>query len=95
MCSSDLYSYPAAELETSVRAFATRIAAIEPELLMLNKMMVNRTWEMKGIKTAMDYAGEFNSMCHLSNTASKFIKTLQEHPLGEALKKLNEPWNGV
>ena len=74
---------------------ATRIASIEPELLMLNKMMVNRTWEIIGIKTAMELAGEFNSMCHMSNTAATFIKTLRQYPLSEALKKLNEPWKGI
>jgi enoyl-CoA hydratase len=89
------YSFPADRLEQETRAIATRIASIEPELLMINKMMVNRTWEMLGVKTAMDIAGEFNSICHLSNTAGRFIKELQTRPLAEALKKLNEPWNGV
>mgnify|MGYP003348062093 CR=1 FL=1 len=89
------YSYPADRLEAETRAIAKRMATIEPELLMISKMMVNRTWEIVGIKTAMEVAGEFNSMCHMSNTAARFIKTLQENPLGEALKKLNEPWQGV
>ena len=89
------YSYPADRLEEEARAMATRIASIEPELLMLNKMMVNRTWEIIGIKTAMELAGEFNSMCHMSNTAATFIKTLRQYPLSEALKKLNEPWKGI
>ena len=89
------YSFPADRLEEETRAIATRIASIEPELLMLNKMMVNRTWEIIGIKTAMEVAGEFNSICHMSNTGAQFIKTLREHPLADALKKLNEPWSGI
>jgi enoyl-CoA hydratase len=89
------YSYPADRLEEETRKIARRIASIDPELLMLNKSMVNRTWEQMGLKTAMEVAGEFNSMCHMSNTASRFIKALHEHPLPEALRKLNEPWNGV
>jgi enoyl-CoA hydratase len=89
------YAYPAETLEQETLKLARRIACIDPELLMLNKSMVNRTWEQMGLKTAMEVAGEFNSMCHMSNTASRFIKTLHENPLSEALRKLNEPWNGV
>ena len=53
------YSFPAEELEEGTRTIARRIATIPPELLMLNKTMFNRVWEIIGIKTAMEVAGEF------------------------------------
>jgi enoyl-CoA hydratase len=91
------YSWPAERLEEETRAIARRIATIPPELLMLNKQMFNRVWEIIGIKTAMEVAGEFDSLAHLSNCA-KPIKDAMERNKGDlaaAMRELNKPWGGV
>ncbi|MCC6474171.1 MAG: enoyl-CoA hydratase/isomerase family protein [Burkholderiales bacterium] len=90
------YSFPADRLEEQTRAIARRIATIAPELLMLNKSMINRVWEMIGIKTAMEFAGEFDSLAHLANTARPIKEAIDKHgSLAEAMRELNEPWGGV
>lgn len=91
------YHYPEAELADRTREIAERIATIEPELLMLNKMVVNRTWEMMGIRTAMEVAGEFDTISHLANTARPMVEAMHRKggSLADALKELNEPWGGM
>jgi enoyl-CoA hydratase len=96
-CGLANYHFPEAELEERTREIAERIASIEPELLMLNKMVVNRTWEMMGFKSALEIAGEFDTICHLANTARPMVEAMKASGgnLAEALKKLNEPWGGL
>jgi enoyl-CoA hydratase len=96
-CGLANYHFPAEELAERTREIAERIASIEPELLMLNKMVVNRTWEMMGIKTAMEVAGEFDTISHLAYTARPMIDAMKAKNgnLAEALKALNEPWGGL
>jgi enoyl-CoA hydratase len=91
------YSFVDDKLEEETRALARRIAAIEPELLMLNKMAVNRVWEIRGITAAMGIAGEIDSMAHLSGTAKPMADALERNNgnLAAALKELNKPWGGV
>lgn len=91
------YSYPQDELAQRTREEAERIAQIEPELLMLNKMVVNRTWEIRGIKTAMEVAGEFDTISHLAYTARPMVEALRRNgdDLAKALKELNQGWGGL
>ena len=90
------YSWPADRLEAETRAIAKRIATIPPELLMLNKSLANRVWEIIGIKTAMEVGGEFDSLAHLANTARPIAEAMQRTgSLTAALKELNKPWGGV
>ena len=90
------YSWPADQLEAETRAIARRIATIPPELLMLNKSLANRVWEIIGIKTAMEVGGEFDSLAHLANTARPIAEAMQRTgSLTAALKELNKPWGGV
>ncbi len=90
------YSFPAERLEDETRAIARRIATIPSELLMLNKSVCNRVWEMIGIKTGMEMAGEFDSLAHLADTARPMREAIEKHgSLSAALKELNKPWGGV
>lgn len=96
-CGLANYHYPEAELEARTREIAERIATIDTELLMLNKMVVNRTWEIQGYKTAAEVAGEFDSICHLANTARPLSEAIHDADgnLASALSKLNKPWAGM
>ena len=91
------YSFPEDKLEQETRGLARRIATIPPELLMLNKQMINRVWELIGIKTAMEFAGEFDSLAHLANCARPIKEAIDKHKgnLAEAMRELNKPWGGV
>ena len=91
------YSFPGDKLEQETLAIARRIATIPPELLMLNKQMINRVWELIGIKTAMEFAGEFDSLAHLANCAKPIKDAMEKHDgnLAEAMRELNKPWGGV
>jgi enoyl-CoA hydratase len=89
--------YPEEQLAEGTRRLAEEIAEIDPELLMLNKMVVNRTWEIMGIRTAMEVSGEFDSICHMSNTARIMKEAIDRNNgnLRVALEQLNRPWGGV
>ncbi|MDP6426647.1 MAG: enoyl-CoA hydratase-related protein [Rhodospirillales bacterium] len=91
------YHYPEDELAERTLEIAREIAAIEPELLMLNKMVVNRTWEIMGLRTAMEVAGEFDTICHLAHTTKPLVDQLKatDGNLRQALKNLNAPWGGL
>lgn len=89
-------SFPEDQLEDETYKVAARIAQIDPQLLMLNKMVVNRTWELMGIRTAMEFAGEFDSLCHMSDTGRVLREAIErKRSLGEALRSVNEPWDGI
>lgn len=89
-------SFPEAELEEETYKVASRIAQIDPQLLMLNKMVVNRTWELMGIRTAMEFAGEFDSLCHMSDTGRVLREAIErKKSLAEGLRSVNEPWGGI
>jgi enoyl-CoA hydratase len=95
-CGLATRSFPAEELAPKTREIAEQIATIEPELLMLNKMVVNRVWEIMGIRTAMEVSGEFDSLCHLSNTGRVLREAISAHGnLRKALEAVNLPWGGI
>jgi enoyl-CoA hydratase len=91
------YSVADDKLEEHTRTIAKRVAAIDPELLMLNKMAVNRIWEIRGITTAMGIGGEVDSLAHLAGTGKPMADALERNNgnLAAALKELNLPWGGV
>jgi len=91
------YAFDDDALEAETRRIAGQIASVDPELLMINKMLVNRTWEIRGLQTAIAYGGELDTLSHMSNTGRPFFEALQRHggDLAATLKELNLPWGGV
>lgn len=88
--------FPEAQLEEETFKIASQIAEIDAELLMLNKMVVNRMWEMMGIRTAMEVGGEFDSLCHMSDTGRTLREAiLKKKSLSEGLRAVNAPWGGI
>jgi enoyl-CoA hydratase len=95
-CGLATRSFPAEQLEEETYKIAAQIAEIDPQLLMLNKMVVNRMWEMMGIRTAMEVSGEFDSLCHMSDTGRKLREAiLRRDSLSEGLPEVNAPWGGI
>jgi enoyl-CoA hydratase len=89
-------SFPEAQLEEETYKIAAQIAEIDPQLLMLNKMVVNRMWELMGIRTAMEISGEFDSLCHMSDTGRVLREAIQrKKSLSEGLRSVNAPWGGI
>lgn len=89
-------SVPAEDLQERTRAVASQLATVDPQLMMLNKVAVNRAWEIQGIRTAMDVVGEIDVVCHMADTAQTLREELEKTgSLSQALANLNEPWGGV
>jgi len=89
-------SFPEAQIEAETYKIAAQIAEIDPQLLMLNKMVVNRTWELMGIRTAMEASGEFDSLCHMSDTGRVLREAIErKKSLSEGLRAVNAPWGGI
>jgi enoyl-CoA hydratase/carnithine racemase len=95
-CGLATRSFPAEQLEEETYKIAAQIAEIDPQLLMLNKMVVNRMWEMMGIRAAMEVSGEFDSLCHMSDTGRELREAiLRRDRLSEGLHEVNAPWGGI
>jgi enoyl-CoA hydratase len=95
-CGLATRSFPAEQLEEETYKIAAQIAEIDPQLLMLNKMVVNRMWEMMGIRAAMEVSGEFDNLCHMSDTGRELREAiLRRDSLSEGLHEVNAPWGGI
>jgi len=88
------YCFPTEKLEEETTKIAKRIAHIHPELLSLSKKMVNRNFEIMGLRTAVEVGGEYDSLSH-GGQSYGYRETVKELGLSAGLKKLNEPWGGV
>ncbi|MFC1896220.1 enoyl-CoA hydratase-related protein [Thermodesulfobacteriota bacterium] len=88
------YCFPADKIDEETIKIAERFAAIHPELLSLSKRVVNRTFELMGLRISLEYGGEFDSLSHFGQDYG-FEKTMKEEGLSAGLKKLNEPWGGI
>ncbi len=88
--------FQADKLAEETHKIAEEIAMIDAELLMLNKMVVSRMWEMMGIRTAMEISGEFDSLCHMSDTGRALREAIARHGgLSAGLRAINARWGGV
>ena len=88
------YCFPAEKLEEETTRIARRIAAIPPELIPLSKVAANRTFELMGLRTSVEYGGELDSLSHFLPNR-EYHQTIEELGLSAGLKKLNEPWDGI
>ncbi len=89
------YCFPKEKLEEETTQIARKIANIHPELLMLSKRAVNRTFEIMGLRVSVEYSGEFDSLSTKTLASDEYRKTIKELGLRAGLKKVNEPWGGV
>lgn len=79
-------SVPVGELEDTVALVAKRLAMIPSELLFLNKFAFNRSMEIMGMRTAMEYAGKLHDYSHDFDSVREFGKISREQGLRSALE---------
>lgn len=79
-------------LDDHVRALAARIALVPLEALSIHKHVVNRWFEIMGIRTCMSEGAEFNSIFHESGSAAEFSEIARERGLKAALAWRDEPF---
>jgi enoyl-CoA hydratase len=89
-----LDSVPAAELDAYVLELATRIAAVDTEILSTHKRIVNMALEQMGAKTLQRVAAEMDARAHLATGPRRmqFKKDMVEHDLKTALKNRDAPF---
>jgi enoyl-CoA hydratase len=86
--------YPMAELEGAVKAIAQRIALVPVEALSIHKQVVNRWFEILGLRTCMAEGAEFNSIFHESASAREFAEISRQKGLKAALDWRDSPFGG-
>jgi len=89
-----LDSVPAAELDAYVLELASRIAAVDAELLSAHKRIVNLALEQMGAKTLQRIAAETDARAHLSTgpRRTQFKADMAAHDLKTALKNRDAPF---
>ena len=95
------YCFPAEELEEQTTKIAKRVAIMDPELLMLHKTMVHRTFEVMGFRTAEYYSAEYDTFGHARRSMrkipeyEKWNELKDKYGLGKALKMMHKPFGGL
>ncbi|MFC1940452.1 enoyl-CoA hydratase-related protein [Chloroflexota bacterium] len=85
---------PANKLEEEVDKLARRIAEMPLELIKLHKAATNKTFEIMGFKSAIDYGLELHALGHLTDSRSNFDKTVKENGLKAAVTDRDKSLTG-
>ena len=83
---------PEDELEKQVLKLANRLALIDPTMMAMNKMAVNRAYECMGLNQARDTANTLDTVAHVAPIMQKFVETAMESGFKEALKENEAPF---
>lgn len=86
------YHYPAEELERTTLELAQRIARTPKEMLALNKMSVNKAFEVMGIRLGAHLGVEYDAMGHFTRTAFEFWEVAERDGLKAALDRRDKPF---
>lgn len=87
-----LKAVPIEHLENECEQLADRLALIDPDLLTVNKRVVNLGLELMGARTLQRLAIENDVRGHHSRGAREWLKAAAEKPLNELLKETNRPF---
>jgi enoyl-CoA hydratase len=85
-------SVPADRLEQEVMGLAGRLAAVDRELLIGNKAVVNYGLELMGRGALQDMAAIHDAMGHKAAAATHFSEQARELGLREALRERDRPF---
>lgn len=89
------YVFPADKLEEETLKIARRIAHINPEMLMLSKRVVNRTFDQMGFSNAMWSGSEFDSFGHFSDANQAWKSIVAKEGMKKALEYRDGPMGGI
>jgi len=89
------YVFPRDQLEEKTTKIAKRIANIDSDLLALSKRLVNRTFDIMGFTSSMQYGGEFNSLGQMLRANQEFVSIMTEKGVKVALERRDGPFGGT
>ncbi|MDM0086650.1 MULTISPECIES: enoyl-CoA hydratase/isomerase family protein [unclassified Variovorax] len=83
---------PAATLLEEAQKLALRFSMIAPDAMQMNKQTLNRSYEMRGFQSTIDYGAEMFALIHLLDSEEKreFFGIAQERGLKAAFKWRDE-----
>ncbi|MBI2305219.1 MAG: enoyl-CoA hydratase/isomerase family protein [Chloroflexi bacterium] len=84
--------YPADKLEEETEKLAQRIALVETDLIMMTKRAINRTYEIMGLKVAMDVTNDVAVLASYRESAGEFQRAIREKGLKAALEERDAPF---
>lgn len=87
-----LQCVPAAELDREVAALAQRLALVDPDILAVNKRVVNMAMELMGARTLQRYAVENDARGHQAKSNQQFRADLAELGFAAAARKRDAPF---
>jgi enoyl-CoA hydratase len=83
---------PAAELDGFVRDFAQRVAQVPLDALTVHKHVVNRWFEVMGLRTGAAEGAEFDAIYHETPSFAEFGRIAREQGLKAALEWRDNPF---
>ncbi len=83
---------PAPDLEAEVEGLADRLALIDPDVLTVNKRIVNLGMELMGARTLQRLAVENDARGHNAAAARAFFRQARDEGLRQALHDRDEPF---
>ncbi|HUV44309.1 MAG TPA: crotonase/enoyl-CoA hydratase family protein [Dehalococcoidales bacterium] len=83
---------PEDKLEEEVDKLAARIALVDPTLLAMNKLAVNRVFEEMGMRNAFNAANAFDTIAHTAEAMQEFNRIAREQGLRAALEANEGPF---
>jgi enoyl-CoA hydratase len=83
---------PAADLEAEVEGLADRLALIDPDVLTVNKRIVNLGMELMGARTLQRLAVENDARGHNAAAARAFFRRARDEGLRQALHDRDGPF---
>ncbi len=85
---------PAAQLEEEVNKLAFKISQMPLDLIRLHKTGVNRTYEIMGIRNAVNYGLELHAFGHVTDSRESFESAVKHKGLKNALEARDKPFGG-
>ncbi len=85
-------SLPPEALDDYVHAFAQRIANVPMDALTIHKHVVNRWFEVMGLRTGVAEGAEFDAIYHETPAAAEFSRIVREQGLKQALEWRDKPF---
>jgi enoyl-CoA hydratase len=83
---------PADQLPEFVRSFAQRVARVPLDALTVHKHVVNRWFEIMGLRTGAAEGAEFDAIYHETPAAHEFAQIARERGLKAALEWRDSPF---